>query len=247
MNKLQIEVRSAIGLLALASLCVFPVAAEEGAMTFPSAAAASEGLFQAVRQNNRESIVQVLGGPSDLTSDGDQADRERFAQKYQEMHRLCREADGSVTLTIGAENWPFPIPLIEKSGVWRFDASAGMKEILFRRIGENETTAMAICHRFAAARKSSATEAGVAAKLIGEAGGSEQPFHGYHFREAGSGKSHDGFALIAYPAEYRATGVMTFIVGRNGVVYEKDLGSDTVAIATTLATFHKVSSWRRAD
>ena len=56
-------------------------------------------------------------------------DRELFVQKYQEMHRLGREADGSVTLYIGAENWPFPVPLVEKNGVWRFDPDAGQKEV----------------------------------------------------------------------------------------------------------------------
>src|ERR1700682_655532 len=69
------------------------------------------------------------------------------------MHRLGREADGSMTLYIGAENWPFPIPLVEKNGAWHFDADGGSKEVLFRRIGENELTAIAICHEFTAKEK----------------------------------------------------------------------------------------------
>jgi hypothetical protein len=77
-----------------------------------------------------------------------------FVQKYQEMHRLGRDADGSETLYIGAENWPFPIPLLlQINGAWHFDSVAGLKEVLFRRIGENELTAIAICHELVAAVK----------------------------------------------------------------------------------------------
>src|SRR6202051_3538586 len=100
--------------------------------TFQSTAEASQTLFQAVQSNNEEAIAKILGGPTELTSSRDagqdKLDREIFAQKYQEMHRLGREADGSMTMYIGAENWPFPIPLIEKNGAWRFDSDGGMKE-----------------------------------------------------------------------------------------------------------------------
>src|SRR5947209_8569147 len=125
--------------------------------TFPSAAEATQSLFQAVQSNNEETIAHILGASTDLTSSRDpgqdKVDRELFVQKYQEMHRLCREIDGSVTLYIGAENWPFPLPLVNKNGAWRFDSDAGTKEIMFRRIGENELTALAICHDFIAAAK----------------------------------------------------------------------------------------------
>src|ERR1700720_1234122 len=107
---------------------------------------ASQSLFQAVQSNNEEAIAKILGGPTELTSSRDagqdKLDREMFVQKYQEMHRLHREPDGSVTLYIGAENWPFPIPLVEKDGAWHFDPDTGLKEVLFRRIGENELTAI---------------------------------------------------------------------------------------------------------
>jgi hypothetical protein len=53
--------------------------------------------------------------------------------------------------------------------------------------------------------------------------------------------------LIAYPAEYRSSGVMTFIVTANDVVYEKDLGENTSAVASAMATFHKDATWRVAD
>jgi hypothetical protein len=93
--------------------------------SFPSAAEATQTLFQAVQSNNTDAIAKILGGPTDLTSCGDpaqdQRDREMFVQKYKEMNRLGRDADGTQTLYIGSENWPFPIPLVEKDGAWRFD------------------------------------------------------------------------------------------------------------------------------
>src|SRR6266568_4815639 len=129
---------------AVFSIAVFPIWAQQSAQpTFPSAAEATQTLF--------------LGVPSELTTSPDKgqdkADRELFVQKYQEMHSLGFEPDGSATLYIGAENWPFPIPVVKKGDAWRFDSDAGQKEVLFRRIGENEFTAIAGCHDFAAAGK----------------------------------------------------------------------------------------------
>jgi hypothetical protein len=97
-------------------------------------------------------------------------------------------------------------------------------------------------------------------------GGSEnsdqkpQPFMGYYFRiltgqktAKGSrsfivdGKMTGGFAFLAYPAEYRSSGVMTFLVDQDGIVYEKDLGPHTAAIAKTLTRYDRDASWRQAD
>jgi hypothetical protein len=56
-----------------------------------------------------------------------------------------------------------------------------------------------------------------------------------------------GFAAVAWPALYRANGVMTFIVGQDGVVYQKDLGDDTEKLASSLAAFDPDSSWVPAE
>jgi hypothetical protein len=230
--------------------------------TFPSAADASKSLFQAVQGNDEPAIANILGGPTELTTSGeagqDRVDRDLFVQRYQEMHRVGREHDGSMTLYIGAENWPFPIPLVEKNGAWHFDPAAGLKEVLFRRIGENEFTAIATCHEFLAAEKNyrppSSTEAvlessptSLAAKAAsGSTGGDPVLFHGYYFKvltRDTKGKTASGFAFIAYPAEYRSSGVMTFIITKNGVVYEKDLGPNTSTVAKAMTAFHKDASW----
>jgi Protein of unknown function (DUF2950) len=241
---------------------------------FPSPAEASQSLFQAVQHDNVQAIKNILGGRTELTSSGDEAqdklDRQLFVKKYQEMHRVGREVDGTVTLYVGAENWPFPVPLVEKNGSWYFDADAGLKEVLFRRIGENELTAITICHEFVAAEKQhrpqpdTADPAGSVVKNLiiraaNESGGGDPVlFHGYYFhvpvthptdgvRPAPEGKTTAGFALIAYPAEYRSSGVMSFIVSDNDVVYEKDLGANTSALAHAVTTFHKDSTWHPAD
>jgi hypothetical protein len=56
-----------------------------------------------------------------------------------------------------------------------------------------------------------------------------------------------GFAFLAYPAEYRSSGVMTFIVDQDGIVYEKDLGPNTADIARNMTRYARDSSWRKAD
>ena len=227
------------------------VAQQPAQPAFLSAAEASESLFQAVQSNNEQVIANILGGPTELTTSHDpgqdKVDRELFVRKYQEMHRLKREADGSVTLYIGAENWPFPIPITGKANAWRFDADAGAKEVMFRRIGENELAAIAMCHEFAAGKKEHGVESNAANR---EDGGNSGAVRGYYFRElrrsGTGGKTTGGLALIAYPAEYRSSGVMTFIVTESGVVYEKDLGPNTSGLATAMATFRKGRTWHAA-
>src|ERR1700740_3495681 len=125
--------------------------------TFSSPSEASNALFQAVKNEDERAVEAILGAGKEVTSSSDEVEdkleREQFRQKYQEMHRLVREADGSTVLYIGAENWPFPIPLVSTNGAWHFDSDAGKNEILFRTIGENEVTAILVCDDFASARK----------------------------------------------------------------------------------------------
>jgi hypothetical protein len=242
------------------------VAQQQVQPAFPSAAEASQSLFQAVQSNDEQAIANILGAPSDLTSSRDpgqdKVDRELFVHKYQEMHRLHREPDGSVTLYLGAENWPFPIPITAKNSAWHFDPDAGTKEVLYRRIGENELTAITICHQFVAGEKEYRAKSNAAtpadgspaillAKAVDEsAAGDPVLFHGYYYRGLPTGPanaSNRGFAVIAYPAEYRSSGVMTFIVTDRDVVYEKDLGAKTAALASAMSAFRKDGTWHAVD
>jgi hypothetical protein len=240
--------------------------------TFSSPGEASNALFQAVQNGDEEALERILGAGKEVTSSSDETEdkleRERFSQKYQEMHRLVREPDGSTVLYIGAENWPFPIPLVSKNGAWFFDSDTGTQEILFRTVGENETTAIQVCHEVAKAKQAIDTEtpgddsirkyvqslvSGGTASALSTAKDLEKessPFHGYYFRvvtnSARGGKKTGDVALVAYPAEYRSSGVMTFMVTRNGTVYEKDLGSKTTTVARKLERGPN-SSWQIAQ
>ncbi len=236
------------------------------ARTFSSAAEASAALFQAVQNEDEPAIEAILGCAREVASSGDvvedKLEREQFREKYKEMHRLVREPDGKTVLYIGGENWPFPIPLVSKNGAWYFDSDTGKQEIAFRRIGENEATAIQVCEEFAMAKKDDGVKAAsedpitqFAEKLVSagaantDSSGSNL-FHGYYFRivrqnsVAGArSKKARGLTLIAYPAEYRGSGVMTFVVTHHGIVHEKDLGRNTATVAPRIKS-GTGPSWR---
>jgi hypothetical protein len=282
---------------------------QAGQQTFPSAAEASAALIAALKSDDLEALLKVLGqNTREIVASGDDAadktERGQIVQKYEEMHRLVVEPDGTTTLYIGAENWPTPIPLMRKANEWYFDTAAGKQEILYRRIGRNELAIIEVClelvdaqkeyyslphdgdsgHRYAekifsdpekhnglywkavSGEPESPIGPSVAAAAeedsAGNAGPGGQPFEGYYFRElkaqgahapggarsfAEGGKMANGFAFVAYPAKYRSTGVMTFIVNQDGIVYEKDLGPRTAETTKALTRYERDASWRKAD
>jgi hypothetical protein len=159
------------------------------------------------------------------------------------MHRLVREPDASTVLTIGAENWPFPVPLAFENGAWHFDAKAGMEEVTFRRIGENELNATQACHALVLAQREHKwperdPSMRALRALVGNATRHDPDvaFHGYSFRALGS-------AFVAYPTAYGSTGVMTYVVGQNDAVQAKDLGPNTAAIAKRMTRYEPDSTW----
>jgi hypothetical protein len=154
----RLTATATVGLAIMVASCTPPSFGQEPAQqTFPTAEAASDALFLAAQSGNEHVLVHILAGGKKLVSSGDEAadkiDREQFAQKYRQMHRLVRESDGTTLLYIGAENWPFPVPLVSRATVWYFDAKAGAQEIRFRRLGENEYTAIDTCHALVRASK----------------------------------------------------------------------------------------------
>lgn len=288
---------------------VMQSAPEKGQQTFASAQEASQALFAALQKDDLSSLLKVLGpDATEILSSGDETedkeDRVQFVEKYRQMHRLLTEPNGLTTLFVGAENWPTPIPLAHKDNVWYFDTAGGKKEILYRRIGQNELAVIQVCGELVAAEKEyyveprdGGTEKQYAQKILSSQGKhnglywevtqgesesplgpfvaaaeqegytedssqKRQPFHGYYFRvlkEQGpkasggamdyviDGKMTRGFAFLAYPAEYRSSGVMTFIVGQDGVVYQKNLGSRTEEIAKSLRQYDPEPTWRKAE
>lgn len=276
-----------------------------GQRTFPSPEDAGTAFFAAMQTQDDRLPLSILGqAGEDVLSSGDPAEdadaRVSFVVKYKEMHRYVTEPNETVTLVVGAENWPFPIPLVNNRGSWYFDTAAGKDEILFRRIGKNEVAAMDACGDLVEAQKRYfARPLGnlskeFAQKLVSDEGrhnglywqrvpdevdsplnpliayaygkspndqgGDLYPFNGYFFRiltgqgrhAAGGakdyivdGKMTAGFAFIAYPAEYRSSGVMAFIVNESGVVFEKDLGPDTTKFAEAMTAYDPDSTWHR--
>lgn len=282
--------------------CFATVSMAQGQKTFASPADASNALFTAIQSNDERAILDILGPDGKkIVSSGDATedtnDRANFVRRYQEMHRLVREPDGSATLYLGARNWPMPIPLVSSGKSWHFDTAAGRKEILYRRVGKNEIATIHVCHELVAAQNEycSVQQNHYAAKLFSDEGqhnglywkpaGSEPkspigptlalavagvtsrsdspiPYRGYYYHILTSqgksapggarsylvdGQMTGGFAFVAYPAEYRSSGVMTFIVGQDGVVYEKDLGKHTAVVANAMKQYNPDSSWSKSE
>jgi hypothetical protein len=278
------------------------VSVAQGQKTFASPAEASSALFTAIQGNDERAILDILGPDGKaIVSSGDAAedasDRANFVRRYEEMHRVVKEPDGSATVYIGARNWPMPIPLVSSGNSWHFDTTAGKKEILYRRVGKNEIATIRVCHELVAAEQEyySAHQNHYAGKTISDAGqhnglywkaeGSEPkspigpmlasavadvtsrngpatPYHGYYYSILTSqgknapggvrsylldGQMTGGVAFVAYPAEYRSSGVMTFIVGQDGVVYEKDLGKKTAVIVHALREYNPDPSWSKSE
>ncbi len=198
--------------------------------TFSSAEEAANALFLAVQAGDNNRLSDLFGEHEDLFAPDDESrdDLGRFLEKFREMHRLAFEPEGTV-LYIGAENWPFPVPLTSNGGAWSFDTEAGMNEILFRRIGANESSAIEICDALA---RSDEETAAFLEKPV--------PIRGYYFRALSAQGKPASFR--AYPAEYGSSGVMTFVVD-HGVIYERDLGPRTADAAQSMTRTRLDSSW----
>jgi Protein of unknown function (DUF2950) len=295
-----------LAVVALLLVVCFPTrskAQQPGQKTFSSAEEASNALVTAAQNNDEKAILEILGPDAkQIVSSGDDAEdaesRANFVKRYEQMHRLVKEPDGTTVLYIGAHNWPTPIPLVNKGKLWYFDTEAGKKEILYRRIGRNEISTIGVCQELVAAEKEYySTQHEYAQKIISDDGqhnglywkagegepqspigpliasavaegyakspnGAPTPYRGYYYRVLtrqgknspggpksyiAGGKMTAGFAFIAYPAEYRSSGVMTFIVNEDGVVYQKDLGWKTDILAKAMKEYNPGSGWQKAE
>jgi len=278
------------------------------AKRFKSPEEAAEALAAAVRAHDTNALLGIFGSEArTLISSGDPvADRQTrdlFVQRYDASHRLV-PAGATVTLQIGNDDWPFPIPLVKDRDQWRFDVRQGREEIIARRIGRNELNTMQVCLAFVDAQReyyaedrngdgileyaqrfqsspgqrdglywpsqpgeppSPLGDLVVRAQARGYQLGKtarQAPFHGYLFRILTgqgpaapdgvydyivSGHMIAGFAMVAFPAEYGVSGVMTFIVNQDGIVYQKDLGPTSGKIAAGMRRFDPDSSWAKVD
>ena len=275
--------------------------------TFTSPEDAVVALVDALKANDTAQLTNILGPDSGkILSSGDPvADkqaREVFLAAYAEKAEISDEGDRTI-LSIGDEEWPVPIPLVKNGNNWRFDTAAGLQEVLYRRVGNNEISTMQLCKAYVAAQIEYASKGhdgkakGIYAQKFASSAGkhdglywktddpSEEsplgdlaahaaadgykktsdnptPFYGYYFRIlTGRGKSapggaldylvngdmQKGFAMVAYPAEYKNSGVMTFLVDDKGTIYQKDLGTETAKVAGEISVFDPDSSWEKED
>jgi hypothetical protein len=275
--------------------------------TFASPEEAVKAMGEALKSHDVKALEAIFGpGSKDLISSGDPvADRteyERIVNHLEQKTRLEVTEDKAV-LILGNDEWPFAIPIVKKDSLWHFDTKKGREEIMARRIGKNELSAIQFCLAYVDAQREYALKdrdadglmeyaqkfgsdpgkknglywevkegeeqspLGPLAALAQKQGYSTkrekpQPYLGYYYRilkgqgknAAGGaydylvkGKMIGGFALVAYPAKYRSSGVMTFIVNQDGVVYQKDLGWNTEKTAQAMKLFNPDSTWKRVD
>jgi len=134
-----------------------PVMAAASQKLFSTPEDALKGLVEAIKIRDKAALDQIFGPSSkDLLSGDavqDAAESEEFARLVAEKTSLVKENDSKVIISIGNENWPFPIPLVKTNGQWFFDTEAGKEEILNRRIGEDELTAILVCRTYVKAQR----------------------------------------------------------------------------------------------
>ena len=202
-------------------------------------------------------------------------------------------------LLIGEQAWPLPIPIVRVNDRWRYATEEGVDELINRRIGANERSAIHVLRAYLDAQKAYAAKARdgdvvrkYAQKLgstrgkhdglyweadaakgeevspfgplgrrsagIDESQGRRSlprvPLQGAHApRQECAGRAYNyvingrmiaGFAMVAYPATYGETGVMTFIVSHAGKIYERDLGKNSASVGAAMTTFDPGPGWK---
>jgi hypothetical protein len=268
---------------------------------------AVRALIEAAKPGKMDDLLAIFGPDArELVASSDDVtarqNREIFIVADGEGWRLADQGTNRKVLEIGNEAWPFPVPIVKSGNSWTFDTAAGKEDVLARRIGRNELSAIGTCRTYVVAQRAYALQghdgkpAGLyAAALSSEPGkqnglywpaarleprsplgdlvaqaaqegqqlgatrGQPSPFHGYYFKilagqgaaAPGGARSYlvngsmaTGYALVAWPAQYDATGVMTFIVNQDAIVYEKDLGPATATTVAAMTAYNPDSSWR---
>ncbi|HEY5973894.1 MAG TPA: DUF2950 domain-containing protein [Geobacteraceae bacterium] len=296
-------------LILAAGLPALAASAKNTQKTFSSPDEAVKSLVKAVKSSDTKELVSILGpGSRAIISSGDpvadKAGRERFVKLYEEKMVIEGAETGRAVFSIGNEDYPYPIPVVKKGKVWRFDVKAGKEELLNRRIGRNELEVIEVLRAYVDAQREYAskdrdsdavlefaqkfrstpgkkdglyweTKDGVETSPLGSLiakadsegygkskGGDKAPYHGYLFKilkaqganvEGGAfdyvvnGRMILGFALVAYPAQYGNSGIMTFVVNQNGIVYQKDLGKNTGKTAAAMKRYNPDKSWKKVE
>jgi hypothetical protein len=260
-------------------------AAEAPQKTFATPAEATQALQAALQAKDDKAITQVLGPKAQkLVSSGDPAEdksaADSFTRKYDQMNRLVEMTDGTQVLYIGADNYPFPVPLAQdSSSKWYFDAAAADEELRARRIGGNELSAMDISRLIANAEElyhqsthhytdTIVSTPGKQDGLYWEVSDAQSPSplgrvsqfaksifnasapskevvsHGYSFRIV---TANGGYTIFSSPVHYQHSGIMTFSLSRDGVVYQQDLGPQTADALAAIEQYNPTHGWAQAE
>jgi hypothetical protein len=283
-------------------------AAQPAQKGFANPKEAAAALIQAAEKFDVPALLEILGPDGkDLVSSDDPVRDKTLVVEWAALakEKQSAEVDPSdknrATLSVGADDDPFAIPIVKRGGKWYFDSKAGREEILYRRIGANELNVIQLCHGFVEAQREYALtihdNSGInqyAQKLISTPGKQDglywvnadgtpggpitegvakaieqgyslakgSAYSGYYYRLLkGQGPAAPlgeldyvikgmmigGFALVAVPTDYRVTGVMTFMVSNDGIVYQKDLGPDSLNIVKQMERYNPDKTWARVD
>ena len=297
---------SAMTRLTLILAVAAPLTAQQaGQRSFATPQEAAQALVDAAGKNDTAALLKLFGPQgADIVQSGDPAEdkdaRAEFTRRAQEKMEVRTEPSNPnrAVIIVGDTNWPFSVPLVrvKAAGQWQFDAARGRVEILARRVGRNELTAIDVCRAYVEAQMEYASHdrdangvleyarkivsspgkkdglywegepdnmvpkafADAAAAMFAE-GKKPTPYQGYYFHTLtaqgpdapGGAQSYlvkgmliGGFAMVAYPAEYGVSGIKTFIVNNKGIVYEKDMGPTTGALAIQMTRFNPDKTWQ---
>jgi hypothetical protein len=273
---------------AIPVVCVFAIGAVlasrslgAGPRTFASPEDAAKALIEVAKAGTLGDLMMLLGPQAQPLVDASdpktaRQHRDVFVVAAAEGWQLTEDGPDARVLVVGHESWPFPVPIVKDGNQWRFDAAAGVEEVLARRVGRNELAAIRACRTYASAQRLYASRehdgkpAGRYATalrsdpgrhnglywpvargekrsplgdLIADAADDRKsPFHGYHFKILPP-RHPSGFALVAWPATYDSTGVMTFLVNQDGIVRQKDLGADTSGVVGAMVIYNHDDTW----
>lgn len=263
-------------------------------LTFASPDQAGMALKAAAQANDTYALAQILGADSKAVlfsgdPEEDKASLAGFVTKYDRMNRWVAMTDGSRVLYIGADNYPYPIPLAQNpASQWYFNTAAGKDEVLARRIGKNELLAMDAISAMGEAEQlyfASGHDGNqplrYTDKILSTPGkqdglywevpadqpssplgrlnefakdvvtstqpGTEPIFDGYSYRIVTPQGRKNGFTIVASPVKYGDSGIMTFVLGKNGVVYQKDLGPNTTSLAASVQNYNSNEGWTATE
>lgn len=285
------------GTLIAAPVLLLGTTAAHAQAVYPTPDDAANALVDALARNDDGAVKHVLGNDFQRfipTKDVGDEDIYAFLGAWAKGHEIVKDptplnGHPSAHLAVGTSGWTLPVPIVQVARGWRFDPPAAQDEMLTRRIGRNERSAILTSlayldaqndyhnlTRHYAQRFVSTPGQRDGLYWVSAPGEAESPlgplaatmpnhtlpkdaYHGYHYRiltaqgphAKGGAQSYvdngvltKGFGLIASPAEYGKTGVMSFVVNQDGQVYQKNLGPRSANIAAALRSFDPDPSWQ---